>query len=96
MKAVLIIHNTAVDDEINEALASAKIDSFTKFPNTLGRGRQSEPHLASEVWPETNCCTLVFTDPEKAAELMRVITVLRSRLGSEGVKAFLWSIEQVT
>jgi len=96
MKAVLITYNTAIDEDINQALASAGIDSFTKFPNTLGKGKISEPHLNSEVWPETNCCTLVITDPEKAAKLMDIIKEMRTRLGPEGVKAFMWSIEQTT
>ena len=96
MKAVLIVHNTAIDEEINEVLLKAGIDCFTKFPNTLGKGNLSEPHLNSEVWPETNCCTLVISEPEKAAELMNIVAQMRSRLGAEGVKAFLWSIEQTT
>jgi hypothetical protein len=86
----------AIDADINDALAAAGINSYTKFPNTLGKGKLSEPHLDSDVWPETNCCTLVFTGPEKAAKLMEIIAELRSRLGAEGVKAFLWSIEQAT
>ncbi|MBN2020466.1 MAG: hypothetical protein JW749_09600 [Sedimentisphaerales bacterium] len=96
MKAVLIVHNMAIDEDINEAIATAGVDSYTKFPNTLGKGKLSEPHLNSEVWPETNCCTLAITDPEKAAELMKIIADLRSRLGAEGIKAFLWNIEQIT
>lgn len=96
MKAVLIIHNTAIDEEINEVLQKAGIDSFTKFPNTLGQGKLSEPHLNSEVWPETNCATLVITSPEKAANLMKIVAEMRTKLGTEGIKAFLWSIEQAT
>ena len=96
MKAVLIVHNMAIDEEVNEALVSANVDSFTKFPNTLGKGKLSEPHLNSEVWPETNCCTLVITGPEKAANLMKIISEMRTKLGTEGIKAFLWSIEQTT
>jgi hypothetical protein len=96
MKAVLIVHNMAIDEDINGALKSAGVDAYTKFPNTLGKGKLSEPHLNSEVWPETNCCTLVITDPDKAANLMNAIADLRSRLGSEGVKAFLWSIERIS
>jgi hypothetical protein len=89
-------HTLAIDADINDALAAAGINSYTKFPNTLGKGKLSEPHLDSDVWPETNCCTLVFTEPEKADELMKIIAGLRDRLGSEGVKAFLWSIEKAT
>ncbi len=96
MKAVLIIHNMAIDEEVNEALASAGVEFFTKFPEILGKGKISEPHLNSEVWPETNCATLVITDPEKAGKLMKDVAEMRTKLGAEGIKAFLWSIEQAT
>jgi nitrogen regulatory protein PII len=96
MKAVLIVHNMAIDEEVNEALVAAGIESFTKFPNTLGKGKLSEPHLNSEVWPETNCCTLVITDPDKAATLMDIVREMRTRLGTEGVKAFAWTVDETT
>ncbi len=96
MKAVLIVHNMAIDEEVNESLAAADIDSFTKFPDILGKGQLSQPHLNSDVWPETNCATLAITDPDKAAKLMKIISEMRTKLGEEGVKAFLWSIEQIT
>ncbi len=96
MKAVLIVHNMAIDEEVNEALAAADIGSFTKFPNILGKGKLSPPHLNSDVWPETNCATLTITDPDKAAKLMKIIADMRTTLGEEGIKAFLWSIEQTT
>ena len=96
MKAVLIVHNMAIDEEINESLAEADIDSYTKFPNILGKGQLSRPHLDSDVWPETNCATLAVTDPDKAEKLMKIIGQMRTKLGAEGIKAFLWSIEQIT
>lgn len=96
MKAVLIAHNMAIDEEVNEALVAAGIESFTKFPNTLGKGNISEPHLNSDVWPETNCCTFVIADPEKAAKLMNIIREMRIRLGAEGIKAFAWTIDEIT
>ena len=96
MKAVLIVHNMAIDEEVNEAIESAGIDSYTKFPDVLGKGKLSVPHLNSDVWPETNCATLVIADSDRAAKLMKIIAEMRSTLGAEGIKAFLWSIEQIT
>jgi hypothetical protein len=96
MKAVLIVHNAAIDEEVNEALASVGIECYTKFPNTLGKGELSEPHLNTDVWPAINCGTLVVTDQTKAKELMDNVRQMRKKLGKEGLKAFMWEIDDVT
>jgi nitrogen regulatory protein PII len=96
MKAVLIVHNAALDVEVNELLRSAGIESYTKFPNALGRGHRSEPHLNSEVWPGVNCGTLVVVEDDRARSVMESIRRMRENFGPEGVKAFLWTIEEIT
>lgn len=96
MKAVLIIHNAAIGEEVNEILETVGIECYTKFPNTLGKGELSEPHLNTEVWPAINCGTLVVTDQAKAKVLMDSVRQLRTKFGKEGLKAFMWEIEDVT
>jgi nitrogen regulatory protein PII len=96
MKAVLIVHNIAIDKDVNEALESAGIRYYTKFTDTLGRGEMSEPHLNTEVWPATNIGTFVVTDEAKAGGIMDIVRQMRKKLGSEGIKAFMWEIEDVT
>ena len=96
MKAVLIMHNAAMDEEVNEVLESAGIDCYSKFPNTLGRGKASEPHLNTDVWPSINCGTFVVTDQARAKDLMDNIRQMRKKLGREGLKAFMWEIDDVT
>lgn len=96
MKAVLIVHNVAIDGEVNEALESVGIDCYTKFTNTLGKGELSEPHLNTDVWPGTNYGTFVVTGEAKAKALMDGVRKLREKLASEGVKAFMWEIDELT
>lgn len=96
MKAVLIVHNVAIDGEVNEALESVGIDCYTKFTNTVGKGELSEPHLNTDVWPGINCGTFVVTGEAKAKALMDSVRKLREKLASEGVKAFMWEIDELT
>jgi nitrogen regulatory protein PII len=96
MKAVLITHNVALEPDVNEALNEAGVECYTRFTNVLGRGKISEPHLSTDVWPGVNWATLVVTDPKKAASLMNIVRRLREKLGSEGIKAFMWEIEDMT
>ena len=96
MKAVLIVHNAAVDEEVNEALESVGINCYTKFPNTLGRGQLSEPHLNTDVWPGINCGTFVVTEEVKAKEIMGNVRRMREKRAAEGIKAFMWGIDDIT
>jgi len=96
MKAVLIIHNVAIDGDVNEALESIGISCYTKFTNTLGKGRLSEPHLNTDVWPGVNYGTFIVTDEVMARQIMESVRQIRKRLGSEGIKAFMWEIEDIT
>jgi hypothetical protein len=96
MKAVLIVHNSAIDSEVTEALNETGIDRYTKFPNALGKGDSSPPHFNTPVWPGLNTVTMVIVEPAKAAQLMQVVRQMRQRLGTEGIKAFMWQIEEVT
>lgn len=96
MKAVLIIHGAAIDAEVHEALAAIGVECYSKFTNVLGKGHGSEPHLNTEVWPGVNYGTLAVVEPAKAQQVMQTVRKLRETLGSEGIKAFLWEIEDGT
>ena len=96
MKAVLIVHNAAIDAQVNEALESVSIECYTKFTNTLGKGQISEPHFDTDVWPGVNHCTFVVTEQDKAEKIMARVRQMREKLGGEGLKAFMWEIEDVT
>jgi nitrogen regulatory protein PII len=96
VKAVLIIHSAAIDAEVNDLLKSIGIECYTKFPEVTGRGRLSEPHLDTEVWPGVNCGTLVVVGDDQARAAMDSVRKMRLTYGSEGVKAFLWDIEDIT
>ena len=94
MKAVLIVHNMAIDEEVNSALSALGIDCYTKFTKVLGKGKVSGPHLNTAVWPGANNATLVIVEQEKAAEIMQKIREMAAQsYGREGLKAFMWQIE---
>jgi hypothetical protein len=45
---------------------------------------------------ETNCGTFIVTEESKAKEIMELVRRMRKTLGSEGIKAFVWEIIDVT
>jgi nitrogen regulatory protein PII len=96
MKAVLIMHNVAIDGEVTEELDVLGIHYFTKFTETLGKGQLSEPHLNTDIWPGVNWGTLVVVEDSQAKQVMDRVRQMRQSLGKEGVKAFMWTIEDAT
>jgi len=96
MKAVLIVHNVAIDEQVNEMLVSIGINCYTKFTNTLGKGQLSEPHLNTDVWPGVNYGTFIVTDQVNAGQIMDNVRQMRKGFGSEGLKAFMWEIDDAT
>lgn len=96
MKIVMIVHNVAVGEEIDELLEGLGVRCYTKIPNALGRGELSEPHMNTEVWPGVNVITLVVVEDDRAREIMDSVRELRKTLGKEGVKGFLIPLEEMT
>lgn len=96
MKAVLIVHNIAIDEQVNEMLVSIGINCYTKFTDTLGKGQLSEPHLNTDVWPGVNYGTFVVTDQVNAGQIMNNVRQMRKEFSSEGLKAFMWEIDDTT
>ena len=96
MKIVLIVHNVAIDEEVNELLRNLGIKHYTKFPDTLGWGKLSEPHLNTEVWPGVNVGTFVAVEEDQADKIMHEIRELRKTLGKEGIRGFLIPLEKMT
>jgi len=97
MKAVLIIYNVAIHDEVMEALGSVDAaDRFTRIERVIGRGATSGPHYGTHVWPAFNSALLIVTEDEKAGEILESVRDLRKQLGKHGIKAFCWTIDEVT
>ena len=96
MKIVMISCNEAIDDEVSRVLTECGLENYTKFPGVFGRGRTSGTHLGTDVWPGRNNIYLVAAEEEKIQRLLGYIRELRKKLGEEGVKGFVWALEEVT
>jgi len=52
--------------------------------------------LNTDVWPGINCSTFVVTEKAMAKEVMESVRRMRDKRASEGIKAFMWEIEDIT
>jgi len=96
MKMVMIVYNEAIDEEVMDSLESCCIEHFTKWQRVLGKGKMSDPHLDTSVWPGVNnVCVTVVEDIKVEAILLKT-KELRARLGKEGIKAFVLPVEEIS
>ena len=95
-KMLMISYNEAVDADVMEILRKCSADTYTKFVGVFGRGIASGTHLGNDIWPGKNNALFVGCDEKTAKQIVMYIKELRKALGSEGVKAFVLPVEEVT
>ena len=93
---VMIVYNEAIDMEVMELLASSELTNYTKMTGIYGKGRTSGTHLGNDVWPGRNNILYLACDEAKSKKLFSSVKELRKKLGSEGVKAFILPLEDIT
>ncbi len=96
MKMLMISYNSAINSDVMESLKCCGIENFTKWTQVQGKGRTSGPHFGNEIWPGENSVIFAAVEDNKVEELLPRIRELRSKLGKAGVKAFVWSLEEIT
>jgi nitrogen regulatory protein PII len=96
MKLVMICYNEAIDDEVIELLDETGVKGYTKWTKVLGKGQSSEPHLLSHIWPKANNVLLTVLAEKDADEVFSRIRKLKTEVAREGLKAFMWPIDQIT
>lgn len=96
MKMVMVAYNEAIDEEVMEVLEQCAAVNFTKVTAAYGKGTTSGTHLGNDIWPGRNNILYVACDDRQAKEIISCVTKLRAKLGSEGVKAFVLPLEELT
>jgi nitrogen regulatory protein PII len=96
MKFVMICYNEAIDNEVIELLDNAGVAGYTKWTKVLGKGETSGPHLYSHIWPKANNVLFTAMPEETAVRLLEDIRKMKKEVGAEGLKAFMWQINEVT
>lgn len=97
MKAVLITYNVAIHDELMEALSKLDVaEGFTRIEHVTGRGKASGPHFGSHTWPAYNSAIFIAAGDQKAGEILQSVKGLREKFAKEGIKAFCWTIDEIT
>jgi hypothetical protein len=94
MKAILISHNQALTEEVDDILDKHIIRGFTQWTGVNGRGSTSgESHMGTHTWPSLNNVLLTVIPDEKVKILLEELSELNRQDEEEGLRAFVWNIE---
>lgn len=96
MKMIMISYNESIEEEVTEVLTNCGLKNYTRINGVFGRGETSGTHLGNDIWPGRNNLLLVVGEKKASQQLLACIRELRKKLGQEGLKAFLWDLEEVT
>jgi nitrogen regulatory protein PII len=95
-KMVMIVYNEAIDAEVMEVLGHCGAKNYTKLTGVYGRGEASGTHLGNDIWPGRNNILYIACDEARAKKMLSCVREIRKKLGSEGVKAFILPIDEMT
>jgi nitrogen regulatory protein PII len=96
VKMVMISYNEAIDTEVMEVLKKCALKNYTKIMAAFGQGETSGIHLGNDIWPGRNNILYIVCQDKEAKQILTHIKELRNELGKEGVKAFVWNLEEIT
>lgn len=95
MKAVFISYNQSLTERLEYVFDQLRIKGYSKFPLTYGRGTNGgEPRLGSHAWPEMNSSILTIVDDDVVPILLKYIERLDNINKENGIRAFVWNVEQ--
>lgn len=108
MKSVLIVYNQANNERVEYMLDTLGIRGFTFWENVQGRGSgdfgrsaddhdrvPGDPHRGTHTWPEMNNAIMTVVDDSKVDELLLAVRKLDKRNEEVGIRAFVWTIDQM-
>ena len=94
MKAVFISYNQALTEKVDEILDELVIRGFTQWTEVKGRGSvKGDPHMGTHTWPALNNSILTIIDKEKVSPLLKKLGELNEEVEGQGLRAFVWDVE---
>jgi len=95
MKAVMIIFNQSISDEVYDILDNLQIRGFTRWLDVHGRGTEKgEPHFGTHIWPSENGVLLTVVENDKVEPILEEVKKINAQAEEEGIRAFVWTVEQ--
>jgi nitrogen regulatory protein PII len=96
MKAVFVVYNQSLTGRVKEILSQLSIRGFTQWTDITGNGSEKGlPHEGTHTWPELNNAYMVITADDKVSPLLSKLKSLNESVEDQGLRAFVWNIENM-
>jgi len=93
MKAVYIIYNQSLTEEVQEILDKLSIRGYTQWTGITGRGSvKGDPHKGTHTWPELNNAHLTIIEDTQIDALLNKLKSFNKGVEEQGLRAFVWDI----
>lgn len=96
MRMVMLVFNETLESDVAELARANGLETWTRLDGVFGKGRRSGTHLGTDVWPGSNVMLLAALPAQSVTSLLTAVQRLRATNGNEGIKAFVWSLTDVT
>ena len=94
MKSVFIVYNQALTEKVDEIIDRLRIRGYTQWQDVKGRGtNKGEPHMGTHTWPALNSAIMAIVEDKLVEGLLDEIRELNKIAEQQGVRAFVWGIE---
>ena len=98
MKLSFVVYNDFMDARVLELLGACRIDYYTRWERTTGKGHGTEPHLGRGGFAGTNSVLMIaFEDDAPLEELIEKITAInaQSRRADNRIRLFQLPLERI-
>src|SRR5690625_4597605 len=96
MKFMMIVCNMILCDEFMELMQTLNMSGCIRWDDGKGRGTDDgEPHLGTHIWPGLNSAFLVIVPEQRVSTLLEGVREIEKTGSQQGIRAFVWNIEQV-
>ena len=93
MKAVYIIYNQSLTEEVQEILDKLSMRGYTQWTGITGRGSvKGDPHKGTHTWPELNNAHLTIIEDTQIDALLNKLKSFNKGVEEQGLRAFVWDI----
>lgn len=92
MKMLQIICDSRFEEYLLEKLEKEGIKYFTKIEKALGKGKSSEPHMDSHIWPGFHVLYFIAVSEEDYNKVKQALLEIKEKIKKEGFKVFVYNI----
>lgn len=95
MKAVFVVYNQALSDQVERAVRRVGLRGYTQWQGVRGSGsRDGEPHLGTHTWPAVNMAMLIMAPDGASEELKKALRAIDAQSPQQGLRVFSWTVDE--